>query len=107
MSQRGGARKGAGRPRGSRNVKTREIAKAATQSGLSPLDYMLKIMRDKKCETDRRDKMAVACAPFIHPRLAVTQIDMTAEVVAQTRAEIDGMLIAAGIDPEGLFAKLH
>jgi len=35
---------------------------------LLPLDYMLKIMNDPKEDKNRRDRMAQACAPYIHPR---------------------------------------
>jgi len=35
---------------------------------LDPLEYMLKVMNDPQAEKDRRDKMAIAAAPFIHAR---------------------------------------
>jgi len=35
---------------------------------LDPLEYMLKVMNDPLAEKDRRDKMAIAAAPFIHAR---------------------------------------
>jgi len=35
---------------------------------LDPLGYMLKVMNDPQAEKDRRDKMAIAAAPFIHAR---------------------------------------
>ena len=35
---------------------------------LLPLDYMLKVMNDPKEDKNRRDRMAQACAPYIHPR---------------------------------------
>jgi hypothetical protein len=39
-------------------------------SGLAPLDYMLAVMRDEDAEAWRRDEMAKAAAPYVHPRLA-------------------------------------
>jgi hypothetical protein len=39
----------------------------------SPLDYMLRIMRDPAQDDDRRDAMAKAALPYIHARL--TSID--------------------------------
>jgi len=35
-----------------------------------PLDYMLSVMRDETADETRRDKMAVAAAPFVHERAA-------------------------------------
>jgi phage terminase small subunit len=45
-----------------------EITANAAAENMTPLDYMLKVMNDPKAEKDRRDKMAIAAAPFIHPR---------------------------------------
>lgn len=36
----------------------------------TPLQYMLAVMNDPKAETFRRDRMAIASAPFVHPRVA-------------------------------------
>jgi hypothetical protein len=35
-----------------------------------PLDYMIRVVRDPTTEPDRRDAMAKAAAPYIHPALA-------------------------------------
>jgi hypothetical protein len=76
---RGGARKGAGRKAGSATTKTREIANGAAAAGLTPLEYMLEVMRrdseheDPKVQVAReamRFEAAKAAAPYIHPRLA-------------------------------------
>jgi hypothetical protein len=37
-----------------------------------PLDYMIRVMRDPSTEPHRRDAMAKAAAPYLHPQLAVT-----------------------------------
>lgn len=42
---RGGARKGAGRPKGALTVRTRKIADEAAQRGMMPLEVMLDNMR--------------------------------------------------------------
>jgi hypothetical protein len=62
----------AGRPPGSANKKTREIADKAAQEGITPLEIMLKAMR-----AVYRRKGAVAAfplakdvAPYIHARIA-------------------------------------
>jgi hypothetical protein len=62
--------KGAGRKAGSPNKKTKELQDKIAASGLTPLDYMLGVMRNPKVKADRRDKMAIAAAPYVHPKLA-------------------------------------
>ena len=70
---RGGKRPRAGRKRGSRNKASaaREIAVAA--SGLTPLAYMLSIMRDETQPLTVRIEMAKAAAPYVHPRFAAIE----------------------------------
>lgn len=70
---RGGARKGAGRPAGAATAKTREIAEQASASGLTPLEYMLDLLRDKSQDMTIRMDMAKSAAPYIHPRLSSIQ----------------------------------
>lgn len=59
-----------GRPRGSRNKRTRALVEAAQNGGELPLDYMLRVMRDPNTTAKRRDEMAKAAAPFLHSKLA-------------------------------------
>lgn len=76
----GGARKGAGRKPGSATKKTREIADKAASEGITPLEFMLKIMRTEPHEgmeshqllalNADRFEAAKAAAPYIHPKLA-------------------------------------
>jgi hypothetical protein len=66
---RGGKRPGAGRKRGTANIKSREIADAAAEKGTTPLQYMLSVVNDANAAEHRRDSMAVASAAFCHPRL--------------------------------------
>jgi len=71
---KGGYRPGAGRPKGSRSkskAKTEtmgDIKAAAASENLTPLEFMLKIMRDPNEDADRRARMAIAAAPFCHAR---------------------------------------
>lgn len=77
---RGGARKGAGRKVGSATKKTREIADKAAESGITPLEFMLNVMReelisglepaDQLKATMLRFEAAKAAAPYVHPKLA-------------------------------------
>jgi len=70
---RGGKRQGAGRKKGSMSKRSQEITAAISATGDLPLAYMLRVMRDEAVDTQRRDEMAKAAAPYIHPRL--TSID--------------------------------
>lgn len=79
---RGGARKGAGRKPGSATKRTREIADRAYEDGVTPLEYMLAVMRgcseheDPKIQIAReamKFEAAKAAAPYMHPRLAAIE----------------------------------
>jgi hypothetical protein len=71
----GGKRAGAGRPAGSATKRTRKIAnKAAIEGGELPLEYALSVMRDPTASQLRRDQMAIAAMPFLHPRLSSVAI---------------------------------
>lgn len=71
----GGTRKGAGRKKGSVTTKTRDVARGAAEAGgITPIEYMLKVMRDSKADKSRRDDMAKAAAPYIHPRLSAVAV---------------------------------
>ena len=67
---RGGARPGSGRKKGAANKATAEARKAALASGISPLDYMSRVMRDQTVDVRRRDAMAMAAAPYMHAKFA-------------------------------------
>jgi hypothetical protein len=40
----------------------------AEATGIMPLDYMLSVMRDANADPKRRDAMAMAAAPYLHPK---------------------------------------
>ena len=80
MSNRGGRRPGAGRPIGSKNQRTAEIARVAAESGITPIEVMLGAMRELWAQGTPEAKREAAeiakdAAPYIHPRLA--SIDQT------------------------------
>lgn len=87
----GGARPGAGRKKGSATAKTREIADRAAAEGVTPLEFMLQVMRDVTAERSERLDMAKSAAPYIHPRLSAVEakVDATfAERVEEIRRVI-------------------
>ena len=71
---RGGYRPGAGRPRkeagSAPKVKDEAAAHRPSKSlgGLTPLEYMLSVMNDEEADKTRRDRMATAAAPYVHPK---------------------------------------
>lgn len=76
QSIKGGARPGAGRPKGSKNKVTLEREAEIKASGLTPLDYMLSLLRDENQDLAVRADMAKAAAPYVHPRLANIQANV-------------------------------
>jgi hypothetical protein len=80
MNNRGGRRPGAGRPLGSKNQRSAEIARTAAESGITPIEVMLGAMRELWAQGTSEAKREAAeiakdAAPYIHPRLA--SIDQT------------------------------
>jgi hypothetical protein len=53
-----------------------EAVAAAKQDGETPLEYMLRVMRNPEEEDRRRDTMAVAAAPYIHARLSNATVNV-------------------------------
>lgn len=72
----GGARGGAGRPRGSKSAKTLAIADRAAAEGITPLEVILKAMRHHldAGNLDRAAEFAKDAAPYVHPRLGATHV---------------------------------
>jgi hypothetical protein len=89
----GGSNKGerrGGRQTGVANKRTREIADRATAEGITPLEYMLQVLRDEMAERPRRDDMARAAAPYMHPRLNSTEVKVPDKIVHEVRIKIVG-----------------
>ena len=101
--RRGGVRPGAGRPKGATTKKTREIAEAALKGGVSPLEYMLKVMRAAVPANadaltlvrarELRFEAAKAAAPYIHPRL--NAVEHTGKGGGPVRASIEVVFVGA------------
>jgi hypothetical protein len=81
--------------------RTREIAEKAAGQGITPLEFMLEMMRresfheDPKIEAQRemmRFEAAKAAAPYIHPRLAAVEHSgkVTIRSMAEELAELNG-----------------
>lgn len=92
---RGGARPGAGRPKGagkgsSVKATAEQAVKAAKKLRLSPLEYMLSVMNDAEADPARRDRMAQAAAPFVHPKAEAPKTSKADELANKSRTAEDG-----------------
>ena len=74
MMAKGGLRPGAGRKPGARNKRTAAKVAAVEASGLTPLDYLLTVMRDELLDRDARVDAAKAAAPYVHAKLASVEL---------------------------------
>lgn len=90
MAQVGGKREGAGRKPGARNRATIEQTKAVEASGLTPLEYMLSVMRDAAADEGKRLEAAKSAAPYVHSRLSSVELAGPggSEIRAVTRIEL-------------------
>ena len=79
----GGKREGAGRPKGIRSKRTLGAMHAGT-NGLSPLDYMLEVLRDEGADRVTRMDAAKAAAPYVHSRLSNVEMAVTDDTRTET-----------------------
>lgn len=93
-----GERRG-GREKGTRNKRTEEQARAIADSGLTPLEYLMSIVRDTEASQELRIDAAAKAAPYVHPRLASTDVQMssiTKHVREMTEAELMAVIETGG-----------
>jgi hypothetical protein len=86
-----GERRG-GRQRGTPNRATAAKAAEIAASGMTPLDYMISVMRDEAASRPERLEAAAKAAPYVHPRLS------SIEYIAPAEPEEDVDL--SELDPE-------
>jgi hypothetical protein len=101
----GGRREGAGRPKGAKDknprvtvralLASKEMSRRVLAKGMLPLPYMLKVMNDRKQPVERRDRMAIAAAPFCHARLVYAEIKRPS---AMTEGELERAIAVAEED---------
>lgn len=60
------------------------------QENLDPLAYMLRVMNDPGAEPERRDRLAIAAAPFVHPRANETKLGKKEEQAERAKAAGSG-----------------
>lgn len=72
-TKRGGARKGAGRPKGVPNKINQlldEKRAAIIEAGGDPVDFLIEVMKNAGLELGVRIRAAEYAAPYVRPRLA-------------------------------------
>jgi hypothetical protein len=70
-----GLPKTGGRKRGTPNKASAAREAAINVSGLTPLDYLLQVMRDEQVPTELRLDAATRAAPYVHPRLSSVAVE--------------------------------
>ena len=74
-----------GRPKGAPNRVNSEMRERILQSGISPLEYLIRLMRNSKATKERRDWAAAQAAPYPHARLAAMEVSGRVEVSHEDR----------------------
>ena len=95
----GGAREGSGRKPGQRNARTVEQVERIEASGLTPLDYMLSVLRDKTQEQAIRLDAANKAAPYVHARLSSVEAKVEGELV-HTVKSIERLVVDPAANPD-------
>lgn len=103
-----GLPKTGGRKKGTPNkANTAQAARAVAlaASGLTPLEYMLHILRNESADKVDRFEAAKAAAPYIHPRLAAIEHSGTIKTSINEISDDELLYIAAtGAAPNGHIA---
>lgn len=95
MSNHGGKRPNAGRKKGAVTKRTREVAEKAAKAGLTPLEYMLNVLRDDLADPKDRMWAAEKAAPYIHARLSSVEHKGELDITTQTKEQRDAAVAAA------------
>lgn len=102
---KGGKRAGAGRKKGTPNKRTAETQRKAEESGVTPLEFLLKIMRQETSHEDPKVMVAreglafeaaKAAAPYVHARLASVELKGSLRVTTTDLSDDDLAAIATG-----------
>src|SRR5580704_1059110 len=96
----GGRKKGSkNKKKGLADLKTEVVVQSA-QTSETPLEYMLRVMRDPTHPNQRRDEMARAAAPYVHAKLLAAKMEHKQEpelTAAQARDKLVSFLIEHGV----------
>ena len=95
---RGGKRPNAGRKAGAANKASAAREAAVKASGITPLDYLLGIMRNDGMPEAMRLDAAKAAAPYVHPKLSSVELKGDPENPVEQRVTVvDEKQVAATV----------
>lgn len=95
---RGGKRANAGRKSGSPNKASAAREAEIKASGLTPLEYLVSVMRDTAKPENVRIDAAKAAAPYVHPKLATVELKGDPEHPVEQRVTVvDEKAVAAAV----------
>jgi hypothetical protein len=93
-----------GRKKGTPNKATAQVAAEIAATGETPLEFMLKRMRDEAADPLMRFEAAKAAAPYVHPKLAAIEHTgkdggpiQTIDVTPEERAKRIAFALAKGL----------
>lgn len=92
MAKMGGARQGAGRPRGSVSQRHVDLVASMMNGRKTPLEYLMDVMADENADERRRDWAAEKAAAFLHPRPA--PVARLIEIELPDTSTLDGIKAA-------------
>ena len=84
-----GAPKSGGRQKGTPNKVTGERREAIVASGLTPLEFLVEVMRNVEHEYYVRIDAAKAAAPYIHPKLSSVLVKGDADEPLEVHHTVD------------------
>jgi hypothetical protein len=76
-----------GKAIGTKRKVTAKMERKIALSGLTPLEFMLRTLRDETAEAEDRKWAAQNAAPYVHPRLSA----ITADVKTQATQAVDSV----------------
>lgn len=85
----GGAREGSGRPAGSISRRHAEVLASALASGITPVEFMLRTLRDENADPKERAWAAEKSAPYVHARPA--PLERTVEIELPETSTLTGI----------------
>lgn len=80
VKRHGGKRAGAGRKPGAVNRASAEAREMARATGITPLEFLLNVMRDDTKEDSQRLDAAKAAAPYVHAKLSAVEMNANVNV---------------------------
>ena len=84
-----------GRPRGNSNMRSLDLATRIEEEGLTPVEYLVSVYRNKRASQSLRLAAARAAAPYVHSRLCAIEMDIITDnrdVTELSNEELSQML---------------